>query len=153
MGLSVGNTGQRNGRRRRGRGAHGLMSEINVTPFVDVMLVLLIIFMVTAPMLVNGVPVKLPQSAAGALETDKTPLSVSLTEDGRIAINKDYYSREELVSKLRAIGEGSPEGFGQRVVMRAAADAPVGEMVGVLALVKKAGFTDVAIASVAEQGR
>lgn len=80
------------------------MSEINVTPFVDVMLVLLIIFMVSAPLLVNGVPLDLPRSQAGPVQMEKTPLTVSLDGQGRLALNQDYYETfEALIAQLKTL--------------------------------------------------
>ena len=95
---------QKAGRRRRHRGRAAAMSEINVTPFVDVMLVLLIIFMVAAPLLTVGVPVKLPQTAASAMPTEKEePLTITLTADGLVLIQKTEVGENELIPKLRAI--------------------------------------------------
>ena len=92
------------GRRGRRRGASPAMSEINVTPFVDVMLVLLIIFMVAAPLLTVGVPIKLPQTAASAMPTEQEePLTVTLTADGLVLIQTTEVSDGELIAKLRAI--------------------------------------------------
>ncbi len=85
------------------------MSEINVTPFVDVMLVLLIIFMVSAPLLVNGVPLDLPHSQAGPVQMDKAPLTISLDAQGRFAINQDYYDTSEaLIAQLKSQFETDP---------------------------------------------
>ncbi|MEL6875133.1 MAG: biopolymer transporter ExbD, partial [Pseudomonadota bacterium] len=88
------NTPSRNGGRTRGRPP---MSEINVTPFVDVMLVLLIIFMVTAPLLVAGVPVNLPESRANALEQEQEPVQISIDRDGRIYLGEEELSRDALI--------------------------------------------------------
>ena len=95
---------QRRGRDRRRRGKHRSMSEINVTPFVDVMLVLLIIFMVSAPLLTVGVPIELPETAAEALPVEnEEPLTVTLTLDGLIMIQTTETSPDQLIGKLRAI--------------------------------------------------
>ena len=92
------------GRRRRHRGRAAAMSEINVTPFVDVMLVLMIIFMVAAPLLTVGVPVKLPQTAANAMPTEKEePLTITLTADGQVLIQSTKVADTELIPKLKAI--------------------------------------------------
>ncbi len=94
------------GRRRRHRGRAAAMSEINVTPFVDVMLVLLIIFMVAAPLLTVGVPVKLPETAANAMETpEEEPLTITLTADGLVLIQSTEVQDGELIVKLRAIAD------------------------------------------------
>ncbi len=92
------------GRRRRHRGRSAAMSEINVTPFVDVMLVLLIIFMVAAPLLTVGVPIKLPQTAANAMPTEQEePLTITLTADGLVLIQTTEVTDGELIPKLKAI--------------------------------------------------
>jgi biopolymer transport protein TolR len=103
------------GRRRGGRSA--AMSDINITPMVDVMLVLLIIFMVAAPMLTVGVPVELPKSAAGALPTEQEePLTITLTADGKIAIQQTEVSDAEMIPKLSAI---AAERTSKKVFLRA----------------------------------
>src|SRR5215217_2866534 len=104
------------GRRRHRR--RPVMSEINVTPMVDVMLVLLIIFMVSAPLLTVGVPLDLPQTQAKSLEQDKTPLQLSVDAQGRIFINDTEVTMEELVPKLTAITDARG-GFDERIFMRA----------------------------------
>ncbi len=94
------------GRRGRRRGKAAAMSEINVTPFVDVMLVLLIIFMVAAPLLTVGVPVKLPETAANAMPTEQEePLTITLTVDGLVMIQSTEVADGELIPKLRAIAD------------------------------------------------
>lgn len=150
MGMSVGNSGGSSGGRRgrrRNRGKHGMMSEINVTPMVDVMLVLLIIFMVSAPLLVNGVPLDLPETSAGAIQGETEPLTVSVTEDGRYAIKEEFFPREEIVNRLKAIGGTSKEGMQQRIIVRGATDANYGKVVDIIALIQQAGFKNIALAS------
>src|SRR5579872_3803953 len=95
-------------RRRRRR---GVMSEINVTPMVDVMLVLLIIFMVSAPLLTVGVPIDLPPSQAKSLDQDKEPLTISLNQEGKVFLQNTEIGVEELVPKLKAISEARGGGF------------------------------------------
>lgn len=96
--------GSGGGRRRRHRGRAAAMSEINVTPFVDVMLVLMIIFMVAAPLLTVGVPVKLPETAATAMPTEQEePLTITLTADGLVMLQTTEIGDEELIPKLKAI--------------------------------------------------
>src|SRR4051794_6780405 len=106
------------GVRRKGR--RPPMAEINVTPLVDVMLVLLIIFMVTAPLLVAGVPVDLPQSRAGALDKERKPVAISLDEKGRIFIDQDQVSEADLPDKLAQLAArpGEEQG-GPRIFLRA----------------------------------
>lgn len=111
------NGGRDGGRRRRRRAKSRPMSEINVTPFVDVMLVLLIIFMVAAPLLTVGVPVEMPETAANALPTDdEEPLTVTLTADGVILIQTTETAPGELIAKLRAIAD---ERESDRIYLRA----------------------------------
>src|ERR1043166_2461943 len=100
---------------RRGRMRRRAMAEINVTPFVDVMLVLLIVFMVTAPLLTVGVPVDLPKTRAPALGQDREPLSITVKRDGTIFLQKEQVPQEALVDKLTAI---AANGYNQRIFVR-----------------------------------
>jgi biopolymer transport protein TolR len=127
----------------RGRRRRAPMAEINVTPMVDVMLVLLIIFMVAAPLLVTGAAVDLPQTAAKALPSDNAPLSVTLDRAGRRSIGEEVLASEAFAARLAAIrAERGPE---TRVVIRADAAIPYGEVAALLADVSGAGFTRVAL--------
>ncbi|MEL7345423.1 MAG: ExbD/TolR family protein, partial [Pseudomonadota bacterium] len=120
MGAGVMQSESGGGRRRRRRSRP--MSEINVTPFVDVMLVLLIIFMVAAPLLTVGVPVELPKTAANALPTEQEePLTISLTADGEIVLQSTPTPAAELIPKLRAI---AAERTSRRVFLRADGSIP-----------------------------
>ncbi|WP_273721395.1 MULTISPECIES: protein TolR [unclassified Bartonella] len=150
MGVSVASSSQKKTRRRHH--AHSqLMSEINVTPFVDVMLVLLIIFMVSAPLLVNGVPLDLPHSQAGPVRMDKTPLTVSLDARGRLAINQDYYDTPEaLIAQLKSLLEKDPTQKSQRIFVRAAKTVEYQQVLQLLADIQKAGFSQVSLASLAQ---
>ena len=103
MGAGVVKKAAGGGRRRRHRGSSAAMSEINVTPFVDVMLVLMIIFMVAAPMLTVGVPIKLPETSANAMPNEEEPLTITLTKDGLLMIQTTEYSQADLIPKLKAI--------------------------------------------------
>src|ERR1700677_1340644 len=98
MGMSVSAAGRKTGRRRRGVPRYGAMAEINMTPFIDVMLVLLIIFMVAAPLLATGVPIDLPQTTAAALNIDQKPISLSIDEKGAIYLMDQPVAVEDLVS-------------------------------------------------------
>jgi biopolymer transport protein TolR len=119
------------------------MSEINVTPFVDVMLVLLIIFMVAAPLLVVGVPVELPKTAASALPGEQEePLSVTVSADGRVAIQTTDVPREELVARLRAI---AAEREGTRVFLRADGAAPYSVVMEVMGALNRGGFANIGL--------
>ena len=133
---------QKTGSGRR-RSRHRPMAEINVTPFVDVMLVLLIIFMVSAPMLTVGVPLELPKTAANALPTDaEEPLTISITSDGAISIQNTTVSREELVSKLRAI---AAERASDRVFLRADGAIAYEQVVQVMGALNAGGFSNIGL--------
>ncbi|AXI55715.1 protein TolR [Sulfitobacter sp. JL08] len=132
------------GGRRRGRGNRTRpMAEINVTPFVDVMLVLLIIFMVAAPLLTVGVPVELPKTAAGALPADQEePLTVTLTADGIIQIQTTEIARDALVTKLRAI---AAERESDRIFLRADGAVPYSEVMQVMGALNAGGFSNIGL--------
>jgi biopolymer transport protein TolR len=137
------------GGRRRGR--KPVMAEINVTPMVDVMLVLLIIFMVSAPLLTVGVPLDLPQTTAKSLEQDKTPLQLSVDIKGKIFINDTEVSMAELVPKLKAITEARG-GMEERIYMRADKKADYGTVAKVMGQLSGAGFKRLALVTEVEQG-
>lgn len=118
------------------------MAEINVTPFVDVMLVLLIVFMVTAPMLTVGVPVDLPKTKAQALGQDREPLSVSVRRDGRIFLQNTAIEEDGLVAKLEAI---SKNGYDQRIFVRGDKSVDYGRVMEVMGLLNAAGFTHIGL--------
>jgi biopolymer transport protein TolR len=130
------------GRRHKARRRHMPMAEINVTPFVDVMLVLLIVFMVAAPLLTVGIPVDLPQTQGEALSTDTEPLSVTIGAEGRIQIQEAEITLDELLPKIQAIMEIDPE---KRIILRANRDADYGTVAQVLDRIKKAGSRHVAL--------
>ncbi len=137
-----------------GRGRHhrrSVMSEINVTPMVDVMLVLLIIFMVSAPLLTVGVPLDLPQTQAKSLEQDKTPLQLSVDVRGKIFINDTEVSMNELVPKLKAITDARG-GMDERIFMRADKKADYGTVARVMGQLSGAGFKRLALVTEVEQG-
>ncbi|EJF92112.1 protein TolR [Bartonella melophagi] len=150
MALSLASPSQKNTRKRR-RLQNRLISEINITPFVDVMLVLLIIFMVSAPLLVNGVPLDLPQSQAGPVQTQRPPLTVSLDAQGRLAINQDYYSTSQaLITKLKEQLSVDQTLQNQRIFVRAAKTIEYEKVLQLLVDIQKAGFSQVALASLAQ---
>lgn len=125
------------------RGRRGLNAEINVTPFVDVMLVLLVVFMITAPLLAKGVDVTLPKAAAGQLPTpQERPLSVSVTAGGEIYIQETEIAIEELASKLFAV---AGEGYESRVFVRADQAVDYGQVMDVLTRMQQAGFRNVSL--------
>ena len=137
------------GGRRRGR--KPVMAEINVTPMVDVMLVLLIIFMVSAPLLTVGVPLDLPQTQAKSLEQDKTPLQLSVDIKGKIFINDTEVSMAELIPKLKAITDARG-GMDERIYMRADKKADYGTVAKVMGQLSGAGFKRLALVTEVEQG-
>ncbi len=143
MGAAV-QQSERGGRRRgRGRGRVRPMSEINVTPFVDVMLVLLIIFMVAAPLLTVGVPVELPKTAANALPTDsEEPLTVTITASGEVQIQTTPTPRDALVAKLRAI---AAERQTDRVFLRADGSIPYENVMQIMGALNAGGFSNVGL--------
>jgi biopolymer transport protein TolR len=130
--------GSSRGRRNRRRA----MAEINVTPFVDVMLVLLIVFMVTAPLLTVGVPVDLPKTRAPSLGQDKEPLSITVSKDGKIYLQKEVITADALVPKLQAI---SQNGYDQRIFVRGDKTVAYDRVMVVMGLLASAGFTHIGL--------
>lgn len=138
MGMSV----NRGGGGRRSRRA---MAEINVTPFVDVMLVLLIIFMVAAPLLTAGVPIDLPDSKAKAIsDEDNKPLEVSVAKDGRIFVGETEVTEDRIVTILTSMTENNPD---RRIYIRADKGIDYGKVMKVLGVINGAGFSKVALIS------
>ncbi|MCB1339087.1 MAG: protein TolR [Maritimibacter sp.] len=131
-------------RRGRRRGKHrGMVAEINITPMVDVMLVLLIIFMVAAPLMTVGVPVELPKTAATALPSvEEEPLTVSITADGAITLMKTEIAMDELVSKLRAI---AVERTDDKVFLRADGKVPYEVVAQVMGALNNGGFSNIGL--------
>lgn len=131
------------GRRGRRRNRSKPMSEINITPFVDVMLVLLIIFMVAAPLLTVGVPVELPKTAANALATEQEePLTITLAADGRMLIQTTDIAAKELVPKLRAI---AAERADDKVFLRADGAIPYERVMQVMGALNAGGFSNIGL--------
>ena len=134
MGASMNMGGPRAGRRGR---RYKPMSEINVTPFVDVMLVLLIVFMISAPLLTAGVPLDLPQTKAQALEGDTKPLTVQLDARGRVYLQTTELKFDEVVPKLKAIARN---GYDERVFVRADKAVDYGAVAKLVSAISAAGF-------------
>ena len=131
------------GRRGRRRGSSAAMSEINMTPFVDVMLVLLIIFMVAAPLLTVGVPVKLPETAANALPTEQEePLTITIAADGRLMIQTTETAEGELIPRLSAI---AAERTSRKVFLRADGSIPYERVAQVMGALNRGGFQDIGL--------
>jgi biopolymer transport protein TolR len=133
---------QHSSARGRGRMRRRAMAEINVTPFVDVMLVLLIVFMVTAPLLTVGVPVDLPKTRAPALGQDREPLSITVERDGTIYLQKEKVPEAALVDKLNAIASN---GYNQRIFVRGDTRANYGKVMEVMGILAAAGFTHIGL--------
>jgi len=128
--------------RGRGRMRRRAMAEINVTPFVDEMLVLLIVFMVTAPLLTVGVPVDLPKTRAPALGQDREPLSITIKRDGTIFLQKEPIPENQLVDRLTAV---AANGYNQRIFVRGDTAANYGKVMEVMGLLAAAGFTHIGL--------
>ncbi|MEE4014445.1 protein TolR [Roseibium sp. FZY0029] len=137
--------GSRRGRRRR---RHAPMSEINVTPMVDVMLVLLIIFMVAAPLLTVGVPIDLPETSAKALEGDTEPITISVNAAGEIFIQDTPITIDEIVPKLEAI---AANGYEERIYVRGDQDADYGTMMKLMGRISAAGFKRLGLVTLEER--
>jgi biopolymer transport protein TolR len=144
-GAAAGPVGKRRHRRRP------VMSEINVTPFVDVMLVLLIIFMVSAPLLTVGVPLDLPQTQAKSLEQDREPLTVSVNLKGQVFLQNSEITVEELVAKLNAITQVR-SGLDERIYVRGDRKVDYGTVMRVMGRLSQAGYRRVALVTEVEQG-
>ena len=138
------------GANRRGRRTP--MAEINVTPLVDVMLVLLIIFMVTAPLLVAGVPVDLPDSKAKALDQEAKPVQISIDQTGAIFIDEAPIAEAALSARLAQIAGSSNEEGGPRVFLRADRGLDYGRVMRVMGELNSAGLRKVALVSIAGEG-
>ncbi|MFC3182448.1 protein TolR [Cypionkella sinensis] len=131
------------GGRRRRRGSSAAMADINITPFVDVMLVLLIIFMVTAPMLTVGVPLELPKTAAASLPTEQEePLTVSLTADGLVMIQTSAVDEAQLIPKLQAIASQRKS---DKIFLRADGTLPYTRVAEVMGALSAGGFSNIGL--------
>ncbi|MBU1337021.1 MAG: biopolymer transporter ExbD [Alphaproteobacteria bacterium] len=141
MGMGVSAGGGGGGRRRRGR-KKAIMSEINITPMVDVMLVLLIIFMVAAPMMTAGVPIDLPNSAAAAMPNQADPVTVGVTPEGAIFIDETPVAETELVAQLNTMGVNGAE---DRIFLRGDTSANYGAVMRVMGLLSAGGFSKIGL--------
>ena len=134
-------------RRRKPRRRHAPMAEINVTPFVDVMLVLLIIFMVAAPLLTVGVPIDLPETQAAPMEGDTEPLTVSIGADGKIFLQEEVVDSDRLVSTLQAIAQN---GLNERIYVRGDREADYGTIMRVMGRLNAAGYRRIGLVTLEE---
>ena len=148
MSLNSGRAGRSSRRARRYRSAQ-LMSEINVTPFVDVMLVLLIIFMVAAPLLTVGVPIDLPETRASALNSDTQPITISIRDNGEVYIQETQVPIDEVVPKLEAIAK---TGYEERIYIRGDKDSDYGAVMRVMGRINEAGYRNIGLVTLQEQG-
>jgi biopolymer transport protein TolR len=143
MGAGVLDNGGGSGKRRRSHKKRKPMAEINVTPFVDVMLVLLIIFMVAAPLMTVGVPIELPKTAATALPSEQEePLTITITADGKLELQKTEIDRNTLVPKLQAI---AAERENDKVFLRADGAVPYEVVMQVMGALNAGGFRDIGL--------
>ena len=149
MAMNVANSSGGGGRRGRRRAA--VMAEINVTPMVDVMLVLLIIFMVSAPLLTVGVPLDLPQTQAKSLDQQKDPLTLSVNLKGQVFLNDTEIPLEDLVTKLKAITDAR-SGLDERIFVRGDRKVDYGTVMKVMGRLSSAGFRRVALVTEVDQG-
>jgi biopolymer transport protein TolR len=147
MGLNI--SAAPTGKRRHRRAP--VMSEINVTPFVDVMLVLLIIFMVAAPLLTVGVPIDLPQTQAKSMDQDREPLTLSVNLQGQVFLQNSEIKMDELVPKLQAITQARG-GLDERIYVRGDRKVDYGTVMKVMGRLSQAGFRRVALVTEVEQG-
>ena len=149
MGMSTG-VAKASGSKRRRAKRHQPINEINVTPFVDVMLVLLIIFMVAAPLLTVGVEVDLPETNAGPVNVETQPITLSISRDGRIFIQETEIALSELTPRLAAIAE-TRERFETRIFIRGDSASPYEVIAKVLGQISAAGYKKFTMTSLPEQ--
>ena len=148
MGASIQAAAGKGARRRRGRSRHAPMADINMTPFIDVMLVLLIIFMVAAPLLATGVAVDLPQTKAGQLNIDQKPVAIAIDEKGQIFLMDQPVEIGQLADRLK---DAAKQGFDQRIYVRGSKAVNYGRIAEVMSLVTTAGYKKVALVTEQEK--
>ncbi|WP_136684708.1 protein TolR [Falsirhodobacter xinxiangensis] len=143
MGAGVAKKGGGTSRRGRRRAGGGAMADINITPFVDVMLVLLIIFMVAAPMLTVGVPVELPNTAASAMPTEQEePLAITVTADGRLMLQNSELAEGELIPRLTAV---AAERTSKKIFLRADGAVPYERVAQIMGALNAGGFNSIGL--------
>lgn len=151
MAMAMGGKRAGGGRRsRRGGSKHAPMSEINVTPMVDVMLVLLIIFMVAAPLLTVGVPIDLPETDAKQLNVETQPITISVNQAGEVFLQETPVPVDEVVDKLQAI---ATTGYDERIFIRADANTDYGTVMKVMGRIAKAGYKNIGLVTQQEQDK
>src|SRR5687767_6805131 len=142
MSVAAGLAKGHGGRRRRRHKRRGAINEINMTPFIDVMLVLLIIFMVAAPLMTVGVPLDLPQTRAAPLNVDTKPITLSIRATGQVFLADVELADEEIVGKLAA---AAPQGVEERIFVRGDKKVDYGRVAQVMSIVTGAGYKKVAL--------
>jgi biopolymer transport protein TolR len=147
MGMAVGN---RSPQGDEDDGGYRPLAEINITPMVDVMLVLLIIFMVAAPLLTVGVPIDLPETQAKALNSETQPITVSINNKGQVFLQETEIPVDEIVAKLEAI---SKTGYDERIYVRGDKDADYGTVMKVMARISSAGYRNLGLVTLQEQDK
>jgi biopolymer transport protein TolR len=142
MGMNVaGGGGGGGGRRRRMRTAAPI-ADINMTPFIDVMLVLLIIFMVTAPLMTAGVPIDLPKTSAGQLNVEQKPITISINDKAQIFLGEDQIALADIVQKIQPLAK---QGFDERIYVKGSRQVDYGTVMQVMSAITSAGYKKVAM--------
>jgi biopolymer transport protein TolR len=147
MGVSLNQAGRPGGGRRSRARRHTPMHEINVTPFVDVMLVLLIVFMVTAPLLTVGVPLELPETKGQQLQSNKEPLTISVQKDGKVYIQETQVMLDDIAARLKAIANA---GYDEPIFVRGDKGIDYGTVMRVMGRIKQGGFNKVSLVTESE---
>jgi biopolymer transport protein TolR len=147
MGVSLNQAGRPGGGRRSRARRHTPMHEINVTPFVDVMLVLLIVFMVTAPLLTVGVPLELPETKGQQLQSNKEPLTISVQKDGKVYIQETQVMLDDIAARLKAIAKA---GYDEPIFVRGDKGIDYGTVMRVMGRIKQGGFNKVLLVTESE---
>jgi biopolymer transport protein TolR len=142
MGANVSAMGAEGTGRRRRRRQHSAIAEINMTPFIDVMLVLLIVFMVAAPLLTSGVPLDLPQTGAKPLNVDKQPVTISIDEKGKLFLMEKPVEDRALLETLKAIAANAAD---ERIYVRGAKQVDYGRVAQIMSMITAAGYKRVAL--------
>jgi len=142
MGMSAASGAKAGGRRGRRSRKHGAIAEINMTPFIDVMLVLLIIFMVAAPLIATGVPLDLPQTGAKPINVDQKPVTIAIDAKGQIFLQDQPTLEPDLVTRLQGLAK---QGFDERIYVRGDRMVDYGRVASVMSTITSAGFKRVAL--------
>lgn len=142
MGMNAGGAAQGGGGRRRRSRKAAPIADINMTPFIDVMLVLLIIFMVTAPLMTAGVPLDLPKTAAGQLNVDQKPVTISINDKAQIFLGENQITLADIAAKIQPLAKA---GFEERIYVRGAKQVDYGTVAQVMSAITSAGYKRVAL--------